>query len=531
MAYKVLYRKYRPKTFSDVVGQNQITNTLKNEVISQRLAHAYLFTGSRGTGKTTCAKILAKAVNCTNPQNGDPCGECANCIGIENGSIMDVMEIDAASNNRVDDVRTLIEEVAFTPATAKFRVYIIDEVHELSASAFNALLKTLEEPPEHAIFILATTEVHKLLTTILSRCQRFDFRRITSEDIALRLEYIAKMENVSVWHEAALMIARIADGGMRDAISIFDQCIARSNEVTCKIVEDTAGVVSRENLFTLCNSILEADCAKAISIIAKMHESSKDLSNLCEELIMQFRHLMLIKTMGDKSGMILMSEFELESLKEQAVNMPLSLIIHSLDSFQKTLDKMKYVNQRIELEMIFIKLCSPELDTSAEALLRRIEALEQRKVIASNEAVVKAIPTQKPVVVSDAPSPTAPSPIVSNKTDIHSNATVFKDWAEVVHIIKDYSKMVGMAFNSSSAYVSGDYMLIDGSEMAFDYLRTNPVYKDKLREAILTVTGKNYKLGPYKGEKIQQEKSDPYKQLADKALEAGIEVKNINAML
>ena len=227
--YKALYRKYRPQQFSDVVGQPQVTDTLKNELMAGRISHAYLFTGSRGTGKTTCAKILAKAVNCLDPQNGDPCGKCDVCRGLDDGSVLDVVELDAASNNGVDSIRALIEESNFTPTTAKYRVYIIDEVHMLSVSAFNALLKTLEEPPAHVIFILATTEVHKLLPTILSRCQRFDFRRIAPEDIAGRLEWVCTQENVTIDHDAAMLIAVTADGGMRDALSILDQCIGRSD--------------------------------------------------------------------------------------------------------------------------------------------------------------------------------------------------------------------------------------------------------------------------------------------------------------
>ncbi len=512
LSYKVLYRKYRPQIFSDVVGQDHITLTLKNELLSNRLAHAYLFTGSRGTGKTTCAKILAKAINCLDLQDGDPCGKCENCVGIDNGSIMDVVEIDAASNNRVDDVRTLIEEVAFTPANAKYRVYIIDEVHELSQSAFNALLKTLEEPPEHAVFILATTEVHKLLVTILSRCQRFDFRRITAEDIAGRLEYIGECENVLVDHEAALMIARIADGGMRDAISILDQCIARNSSVDINTVETTAGIVSRDNLFELTDAVIKSDSVIALELISKMYEASKDLSRLCEELLMQFRHLMLIKTMGDKLEMIAMSSQELDRLEKQAISASLPLILHAMDTFAQTLNVMKYSNQRIELEMAFVRLCSPEMDSSKEALLRRIEDLEQRKLVPQKQATAK--PEKETPV----------KPAVEVNEELYKNVVVFDKWQEVVHIIKNYSRTIGAAFGDSTAYISGSYMLIDGSDMAFEYLRTNPVYKDKLREAIQNVTGVSYKLGPYKGKTIKQKNNDPLQQLADSAIKAGIEV-------
>ena len=262
--YQVLYRKYRPQQFSDVVGQTQVTVTLKNEVMRGRIAHAYLFTGSRGTGKTTCARILAKAVNCLHPKDGDPCRECEICRGLEEGSILDVEEIDAASNNGVSDVRSLIESSNFTPATAKYRVYIIDEVHMLSPQALNALLKTLEEPPPHVIFILATTEVHKLLPTILSRCQRFDFKRIAPEAIADRLEFVAQEEGAQLDREAGLLIARIADGALRDALSLFDQCLGRDRHVTLEIVNQTAGLAGREYLTSLAQTVADRDIPQAL---------------------------------------------------------------------------------------------------------------------------------------------------------------------------------------------------------------------------------------------------------------------------
>ena len=374
--YKVLYRKYRPQYFADVVGQPQVTVTLKNELMRGRIAHAYLFTGSRGTGKTTCAKILARAVNCLHPKDGDPCGECEICRGLEDGSILDVVEIDAASNNGVDSIRSLIEESNFTPATARYRVYIIDEVHMLSVAAFNALLKTLEEPPPHVIFILATTEVHKLLPTILSRCQRFDFKRIAPEDIAGRLEDVAQRENAQLDHDAALLIARVADGALRDALSLLDQCLGRDRHVTLDIVNQTAGVAARDYLAALAQDIVHQDAAHALEAIDGLHRESKDMSRLCEEMAEYFRGLMLIKTMKDASRLVLCSPQELEVMTGQALALSLSTILHGLDTFEETLHKMRYANQRAELEMAFVKLCSPQLDTSPEALLRRLEALE-----------------------------------------------------------------------------------------------------------------------------------------------------------
>ena len=378
MLYQVLYRKWRPKTFSEVVGQPQVTVTLKNELKSGRIAHAYLFTGSRGTGKTTCAKILAKAVNCLHPNDGDPCGECEICRGVDDGSVLDVVEIDAASNNGVENIRTLREEANFTPAAAKYRVYIIDEVHMLSVGAFNALLKTLEEPPAHVIFILATTEVHKIPATILSRCQRFDFRRIPPQDIAGRLTYVAGQENGSLDPEAALLIARLADGALRDALSILDQCFSRSTEVTEDVVAQAVGLVGREHLFGLTDAILNRDSSGALQIVDELYRSSKDMARLCEELSAHLRGMMLIKTMKDAHGVLAVPASEFERLEQQALAAPLPLIFHGLEVLQAALEKMfRGGDRRTVFELAMLRLCSPQLDTSPDALLRRIEALEQ----------------------------------------------------------------------------------------------------------------------------------------------------------
>ena len=394
--YKVLYRKYRPRFFSDVVGQPQVTVTLKNELMRGRIAHAYLFTGSRGTGKTTCAKILSRAVNCLRPVDGDPCGECEVCKGLEDGSILDVVEIDAASNNGVDAIRSLIEEANFTPTTAKYRVYIIDEVHMLSVSAFNALLKTLEEPPAHVIFILATTEVHKLLPTILSRCQRFDFHRIDPEAIACRLEEIAGKEDAQLDHDGALLIARIADGAMRDALSLLDQCLGRDRHVTLDIVNQTAGVAGREYLSALTQAVAAEDPAAALSLIDGLYRESKDMGRLCEELGEYFRGLMLAKTMKDPSPLLAVSPQEVEVLTAQALSMSLPAILHGLDVLEETLQKMRFGNQRALLEMAFVKLCDPQLDDSPQAILRRLEALERGHVPLPRETAEAPAPVAAP---------------------------------------------------------------------------------------------------------------------------------------
>ncbi|MBR2100593.1 MAG: DNA polymerase III subunit gamma/tau, partial [Eubacterium sp.] len=296
--YQVLYRKYRPRIFADVYGQEHVTSTLQNEIQQGRISHAYLFTGSRGTGKTTCAKILAKAVNCENAQNGEPCNECEVCKGLDNGSIYDVVEIDAASNNGVDNIRDLREEANYTPTRGKYRVYIIDEVHMLSTGAFNALLKTLEEPPAHVIFILATTEVHKLPATILSRCQRFDFKRIQPETMAKRLHQVAELEGIELENDAAILIARIADGALRDGLSILDQCASRSKKVTSELVSIVAGLAGKEALFKLSECISAKQINEAINIIADLYQYSFDMERLCVEMINHFRNYLIVKTVN-----------------------------------------------------------------------------------------------------------------------------------------------------------------------------------------------------------------------------------------
>lgn len=534
--YQVLYRKWRPKTFSDVVGQPQVTVTLKNELTAGRIAHAYLFTGSRGTGKTTCAKILAKAVNCLNPDDGDPCGKCEICRGIENGSIMDIVEIDAASNNGVDSIRTLREEANFTPAAAKYRVYIIDEVHMLSTGAFNALLKTLEEPPAHVVFILATTEVHKLPATILSRCQRFDFRRIPPQDIADRLTYVAKQENAEIDQQAALLIARLADGALRDALSLLDQCFGRGKNVTVETVTQAAGLVGREYLFELVGAIQAQDSAHALGIIDKLYNSSKDMARLCEELSSHFRSLMLIKTMKDARGIIVVPDSEYEALTKQALSVPLESILHALDTMQTALEKMyRGGDRRIELEMAIIKLCTPRLDSSPDAILRRIESLERGggakppRTVEPADGKIDTAAEQVNVPPSARKEEEHPaqqnSAVPAQKfEDLQADAQKLAEWPEIIQILKGYSRSIAAAFNGSSAYVSGNYVLIDApNEMAFKLLR-KPEQRENMRKAIQQATGRMYKLGPYKKPDKQGDGGDPLARLAKDAENEGIEV-------
>ena len=356
--YRALYRKWRPASFDDVYGQNHITRTLKKEVESGRISHAYLFTGSRGTGKTTCAKILSKAVNCPHTVNGNPCNECEICNGIDDGSITDVIEIDAASNNGVDNIRDIREEVNYAPAVTKYRVYIIDEVHMLSSGAFNALLKTLEEPPAHVIFILATTDVQKLPATILSRCQRFDFKRIPTEDIIARLKFVAEKEGVTINDAAANLIANISDGGMRDALSLMDSCLSVSDDITEDVVTEVAGIAGTKKLFEFADYIANEDFSKALALVSFLHSESCDIKNICTGLSSHFRNLMIVKTVNNCDDLIICSKEELIKYKEQAEKFKLSKILSCIEILAKTSDSLKgTANKKIQLESAVVKMC------------------------------------------------------------------------------------------------------------------------------------------------------------------------------
>ena len=574
--YRVLYRKWRPSVFDDVSGQEHITTTLKNEISTGRLNHAYLFTGSRGTGKTTCAKILAKAVNCLNPQNGNPCGECEACKGIDDGSILDIVEMDAASNRKIDDIRQIIDEVQFKPTRCKFRVYIVDEVHMLTSEAFNALLKTLEEPPEHVIFILATTEVHKLPQTILSRCQRFDFHRIPPAAIAKRIEYVASEENVTISEQAAYMLAAVADGALRDALSLLDRCIAISSDIDEQVVRDAAGLVQKTYLFDLSAAIINKNTSKALEIIASLYAESKDMARLCDELLAHFRAIMLIKSIGNPRDVLVMSEDEFEQAQTQSDYLSLADIVYYMDVLSRAYQRMgKGTGDRTELEMALVKLSSAELDSTVEALTARVAALEKavKRGVTVNYAPAPAQsavtseqkPEQPKEVAQPAPQETAPqsvvhteaSPIIEeipplpesepmpkkapvanpapqpqpvvqkssvNLDELYSNAKPFTQWIDVVNSLKSVSRSIAAAFAGSTAYESGNYLLIDtDNEMAFDLLRQNG-RREEIRKYLLETTGRVYKLGPYKRPAKAEKKEDPLEALKASLEGTGVEI-------
>ncbi|MGN0447087.1 MAG: DNA polymerase III subunit gamma/tau [Acutalibacteraceae bacterium] len=573
--YQVLYRKYRPRVFSDVVGQNHITSTLSNEIQSGKVSHAYLFTGSRGTGKTTCAKILSKAVNCLNPVNGNPCNECEICRGIDDGTIVDVVEIDAASNNGVDNIRDIREEINFTPAACKYRVYIIDEVHMLSMGAFNALLKTLEEPPAHVKFILATTEVHKLPVTIVSRCQRFDFKRVTPEAMAQRMELIADEEGLLVDSEAMSLIARIADGGMRDALSLLDQCTGHGKHITADIVCAVSGMAGKDHLFALADAVKNKDSAAALGIISDLHQNSCDMERLCSDAVAHFRNLMIVKTVSSPEGLVVCTDSELKQYKAQSEGFTLEGILKSIALLQECSANIKKgVNRRIETEMTFIRLCSPKLDSDNEAVLRRIADLEMK--MESGGFTSKPRPAVKSILAdygkqhlesqSETPSDeqqadnpqristasfgsepsitssfafeqeTLPPPATDEREQFYadnSGAAASQGggetlpWAEILSELAKVNAPLRGILTGSEAYINGDFVLIKSDNPTLSaFIKTGTNARD-IKQSILRVTGKRYRLGLHtKKQETAGEapKKDPLQDLISQAKSMNINV-------
>ncbi len=533
MAYQALYRKYRPQTFSEVVGQEHITETLKNELSSGKIVHAYLFTGTRGTGKTSCAKILAKAANCLSPVDGDPCLKCEACLSMLNGENTDIVEIDAASNNSVDSIRELRDQVAFAPANSKYRVYIIDEVHMLTTSAFNALLKTLEEPPAHVIFILATTEVHKLPATILSRCQRFDFRRIDSARISERIQYIADNEGLTVTDGAATLIAAAADGGMRDALSILDLCASGSKNIDEKTVEAVCGMAGGDYLIKLADYIKNKDTENSLMLIDKLYSTSVDIGRLLTELTTHYRDLMVIKTVKGDNKPIVCSAEKLKLLTKQAEDYDIKDIMYALSLLQSSAPLMQGGNRRSVMEMAVIKLCNPALSYDLDALERRISALESGTLtVTAKPEALKAKPEPKkaeeikaavpdeddtPLEDEEIPLPEAPSdePIAEEKPIKQAKAgedgiTLVENWDEVLRILKTTAPLICGVLKDSAAYIKGQYLLIDAPNSQFRSMINsgNSNYKDSIRKAAFTVLGETYKLGPYTKPTVNDEQ-DP----------------------
>ena len=422
-AYQALYRKYRPQTFDDVSGQLAVTQTLKTQLISGRMSHAYLFTGSRGTGKTSCAKILAKAVNCLHPDNGNPCNCCEACRAIDSGSCMDVLEIDAASNNGVDNVRDLRDDAIYTPSQVKMRVYIIDEVHMLSISAFNALLKIIEEPPEHLLFILATTELHKVPATILSRCQRFAFRRISQEDIAARLQYVAYQENIDLDDGAARVLARLADGGMRDGLSLLDQCAsATTGELTAERVYACLGIAGEQKCGELMGYIAAHDTKSALTLFNRLYTEGKDLGALLDEMACLTRDLLVLKTAGN-AGITMLSGVASDQ-EALALTKALSSgeLVRIMERVQTTLASFtRSASRRMDAELCIVELCQPELSLDAQSVNARLTRLEEQLksgafVPTKRERPVEEPEEERPPFPDDADIPPEPGDVLAEPT-------------------------------------------------------------------------------------------------------------------
>ena len=551
--YQVLYRKYRPKVFADVYGQEHVTSTLKNEIKENRIAHAYLFTGSRGTGKTTCAKILAKAVNCENSVDGEPCNECEVCKGLDSGTIYDVVEIDAASNNGVDNIRDLREEANYTPSRGKYRVYIIDEVHMLSTGAFNALLKTLEEPPAHVIFILATTEVHKLPATILSRCQRFDFNRIQPETMSVRLKQVAQLEGMELDDDAAILIARIADGALRDGLSILDQCAGRSKKIDSALVSEVAGLAGHEALYKLTDCICTQNSSSAMTVISELYQNSYDMERLCVEMINHLRNFLIVKTVKDSRGLICTDD-EYNSIILSAENFTLENVIFALDLFQDALTKIKTgANARVELEMAFVKLCEPKLDVNIDSLVDRISKLERavnrgvnvsqqpavvegaKPVVAESKQEVKAEKAVEEIKNDTVPPITSSKPSIEPKalqgkketavnkpqqtvnTDDSNTQYEFEHWGDFMDVIHKQNIALFGVLAGSRGYIRGEYFLIDSPNPTIIQFLKTPTYSKAIKQALYDVTGQSFKLGIFKKKATDAPKRDLLEDLIHQA--------------
>ncbi|MBQ4051904.1 MAG: DNA polymerase III subunit gamma/tau [Oscillospiraceae bacterium] len=510
--YLALYRKWRPKVFSDVVSQEHITQTLQNQVRLGKTAHAYLFTGSRGTGKTTCSKILAKAVNCLHPVDGNPCLECEICKGIENGSILDVTEMDAASNNGVDDIRDLRDEASYTPSSCRYRVYIIDEVHMLSTSAFNALLKIMEEPPPHVLFILATTEIHKVPQTIVSRCQQYDFRRIRPADIASRLLEVSENEDFTLTEDAARLIARLADGGMRDALSLLDQCVAFSDHVDPDVVASTAGIAGSEQIFALADAILKMDAGEALRLVSELYENAKGIDRLCSEMISHFRDVLLCRSVSDPTGLVICLPDELERLQKQAASVSLDRVMEILGGFQKCLDNLgRSVNKKVEMEMTVIRLCTGENNAAVRpaagepspdmaVLTARIAELE--RMLTAGLQNMQQMPVRPRVSV--------PRPVQAAEPDVPAGKQEpLTQWGDLLQELAVREPALYVLLQDSTAMRSGNVVSIESPNAMLKKLLLADNIGAKLADIVEEKLGSRHRLRVVKQEQKETTEVPP----------------------
>ena len=492
MSYTAMYRRFRPTTFEEVKGQDAIVTTLKNQIRSDRIGHAYLFCGTRGTGKTSIAKLFAKSVNCEHPVDGSPCGECASCKAIAEGRSMNVVEIDAASNNGVDNIREIVNEVAYSPTEGKYRVYIIDEVHMLSAGAFNALLKTLEEPPSYVIFILATTEANKIPVTILSRCQRYDFKRLTVEQIEERMKeaLAAAGEELPIEEKALKYLAKSADGAMRDAWSLLDQCLAFhfGHELTYDMVLDVLGAVDTSVFSKLLRCVIARDVAGCIGVLEEIVLQGRDMSQFVSDFTWYLRNLLLVKTSGDSCEEVIdISSENLARLKEEAQQIEVDAIMRDIRCFSELSGRIRYAGQkRVLIEMALIRLCRPEMETNEDTLLERIRKLEQTvEQIESGSIAVAAVPTGQPTVQAAAPVRKAELPKAVPE--------------EIKEIVAKWPRVAGSAQQPMKSYLKNARLSLGGDNrlllvvedgLASDYFTKEPAKKGALEQLLAELTGR-----------------------------------------
>ncbi len=494
MSYQALYRKWRPSRFEDVCGQEHITETLKKQIVNDKIGHAYLFTGTRGTGKTTCAKIMAKAINCLDPKNGEPCGECENCKMAQSDTLYDIVEIDAASKSKVEDVRRLIEEVVFAPSVGRYKVYIIDEVHMMTGNAFNALLKTLEEPPEHTVFILATTEVQKIPATIMSRCQRFDFKRLPVKTISDRLKYISEQDSINLTDEAADYLAVLADGALRDGLSLLEQCQTYDN-ITPDTVREIVGLAGIDDICNIISAALRSDHASILNTVDKLYLESKKMENLITEVMEACRDILLI-SLGSPE-IVARTDAEKEKLVEVSKGVKKDTVLYWIDVLSDALGKTtKNTGNKTVAEIAFIKMCNPSLANDFTAINARLEMLEN--------GVISA-PIPKAEIVLPNPSDDIPEPIIAEIPPMEkelqkqngNNGDLFKQLKDKLNLTPETMSLA--AFLPDNYKLQSDVLTFIASNFNYTFLNT-PANISKLQQSASAILGKNITVKISKGE-------------------------------